>query len=76
MSFFGFETNDLENERRQFLDSGPLQESSDVPVYTWGADNYDRLGDALQEGDDELNDETFGGDGPVGMWLEWPSFAL
>jgi DNA topoisomerase 2-associated protein PAT1 len=66
MSFFGFETDDPDNGRRQFLDDGPLDDRSDIPVYTWGADNYDTLGDALQEGGDDLNDETFGGSGPVG----------
>jgi DNA topoisomerase 2-associated protein PAT1 len=72
MSFFGFENNDLENEKRHFLEGGGLQEDADVPVYTWGSDNYDSLGDALQEVD-ELNDETFGGSGPVGTY---PSFCL
>ena len=31
-----------------------------------GEDSYDGLGDALQEGRDELNDETFDGTGKVG----------
>ena len=70
MSFFGFEqNNDLENERRRFLEgglSGAKQE--DVAVYTWGEESYDGLGDALQEGGDELNDETFGGGGDIGVW--------
>lgn len=70
MSFFGFESNDLEKEKRQFLDGGPLDESADVPVYTWGADNYDGLGEALQEGGDNFNDETFGGNAPVGMYTD------
>lgn len=65
MSFFGFESNDLEKEKRQFLDGGPLDE--DVPEYTWGSENYDGLGTALQERGDNYNDETFGGDAPVGM---------
>jgi DNA topoisomerase 2-associated protein PAT1 len=65
MSFFGLEQNDLEKEKQKFLDGG-LQESEDVAVYTWGEDSYDGLGDALQEGGDELNDETFGGTGAVG----------
>jgi DNA topoisomerase 2-associated protein PAT1 len=68
MSFFRFETSNLEDERRQFLDGGMPQEGSDVPVYTWGTDNYDELGDAFQERGDELNDETFGASGPVGMY--------
>lgn len=66
MSFFGFESNDLEKDKRQFLDGGPLDE--DVPEYTWGADNYNGLGNALQERGDNYNDETFGGDAPVGMY--------
>jgi DNA topoisomerase 2-associated protein PAT1 len=65
MSFFGLEQNDLESEKQKFLDGG-LQESEDVAVYTWGEDSYDGLGDALQEGGDDLNDETFGGTGAVG----------
>lgn len=65
MSFFGFETNGLEADKRQFLE-GSLQESEDLAVYNWGEDNYDGLGDALVEGGDELNDETFGGMGEVG----------
>lgn len=68
MSFFGFEqSNDLENERRKFLEgglSGANQE--DVAVYTWGEESYDGLGDALLEGGDELNDETFGATGDIG----------
>lgn len=65
MSFFGIDNNDLENEKRKYLE-GKLDDGSDIPVYTWGTDRYDGLGDALQEGDDDLNDETFGGNGPVG----------
>ncbi|KAF6752981.1 topoisomerase II [Ephemerocybe angulata] len=56
MSFFGLPQNDLEEERRKYLE-----------VFTWGEDNYDGLGDALQEGNDELNDETFGGIGQVAL---------
>ena len=65
MSFFGLEQNDLEKDKQNFLDGG-LQASEDLAVYTWGEDSYDGLGDALQEGGDELNDETFGGSGNVG----------
>jgi len=64
MSFFGFEQDDLEKDKQRFLDNGSY-ESEDVAVYTWGEESYDGLGDALQEGGDELNDETFG-DGNVG----------
>ena len=65
MSFFGFDQpNSLEDEKRKFLEAGAQQD--DVAVYTWGEESYDGLGDALQEGGDELNDETFGGSGDVG----------
>ncbi|KAG5650360.1 hypothetical protein H0H81_012506, partial [Sphagnurus paluster] len=63
MSFFGFETNDLEQEKLGFKQSGGLE---DVAVYTWGEEGYDGLGDLLQEERNELNDETFGGDLDVG----------
>jgi DNA topoisomerase 2-associated protein PAT1 len=65
MSFFGFEQNDLEQEKKRFVEGG-LHESEDVAVYTWGEESYDGLGDALQEGGDDLNDETFGQTGQVG----------
>ncbi|KAI0057451.1 hypothetical protein BV25DRAFT_1812427 [Artomyces pyxidatus] len=65
MSFFGFEQSDqLEREKQKFLEGKKEQE--DLAVYTWGEESYDGLGDALQEGGDELNDETFGGTGAVG----------
>ena len=69
MSFFGFDqSNNLEEEKRKFLEGGSQgAQQEDVAVYTWGEESYDGLGDALQEGGDELNDETFGG-GPVGQW--------
>ena len=65
MSFFGIDNNDLENEKRKYLE-GQLDDDSDIPVYKWGTDRYNGLGDALQDGGDDLNDETFGGTGPVG----------
>ena len=65
MSFFGIDNNDLENEKRKFLE-GALDDGTDIPVYTWGTERYDGLGDVLQEGGDDLNDETFGEAGPVG----------
>lgn len=65
MSFFGFEQNDvLENEKNNFLQG--KQDQEELAVYTWGEESYDGLGDVLQEGGDELNDETFGGTGEVG----------
>lgn len=68
MSFFGFEQNDLEQEKRKFQD-GSAHGSDDVAVYTWGEEGYDGLGDLLQEGGDELNDETFGGTSSVGTYF-------
>lgn len=65
MSFFGFETSDLEKEKQEFLEKGAANDEK-IDVYTWGEESYDGLGDALQEGGDELNDETFGGAGAVG----------
>jgi DNA topoisomerase 2-associated protein PAT1 len=72
MAFFGLDQNDLlERERQEFLNGqsrhgGPGGGQPDVAVYTWGEESYDGLGDALNEGGDDLNDETFGGSGPVG----------
>ena len=59
MSFFGFDTSlpVATNEQHQ---------EEDLAVYTWGADNYSNLGQALQEGRDEFNDETFGFSEAVG----------
>ncbi|KAI0629297.1 topoisomerase II-associated protein PAT1 [Trametes polyzona] len=77
MSFFGFDqNNDLENEKRKFLEGGLSGTQEDVAVYTWGEDSYDGLGDALQEGGDELNDETFGISGPVGKDFDFSGTAL
>jgi hypothetical protein len=67
MSFFGFEqTNRLQQEKQRYLEGKVEQE--DIAVYTWGEDSYDGLGDALLEGGDELNDETFGGSEEVGKF--------
>lgn len=66
MSFFGLPQNDFEEEKRKFQGAGPNDADADLQVFTWGEDSYDGLGDALQEGGDELNDETFGGVGDVG----------
>ncbi|KAF8074818.1 topoisomerase II-associated protein PAT1 [Lyophyllum atratum] len=75
MSFFGFEQSNLEQERRNFKNTGSLG-SDEVAVYTWGEEGYDGLGDLLQEGRDELNDETFGGDGVVGRDFDFSTPAL
>lgn len=78
MSFFGLGNNDLEEEKRKFLQGG-LREEEDIAVYNWGSEDYDGLGNALQEGGDDLNDETFGDSGPVGerIWcLISSSFCL
>jgi DNA topoisomerase 2-associated protein PAT1 len=63
MSFFGFEQGNLEQER---FNSQKVNKSNDVAVYTFGEEGYDGLGDLLQEGGDELNDETFGGVDSIG----------
>lgn len=75
MAFFGFEQPSLQNEKQKFLEGG-LQESEDVAVYTWGEESYDGLGDSLQEGGDELNDETFGSVGAVGQFSSRQSSCL
>lgn len=77
MSFFGFDQpNSLEDEKRRFLESGAqAAQQGDVAVYTWGEESYDGLGDALQEGGDELNDETFGV-GEVGKDFDFSQQAL
>ncbi|KAJ3841338.1 topoisomerase II-associated protein PAT1 [Lentinula raphanica] len=63
MSFFGFEEKTLERGR----DNRRLGQDEDLAVYDWGEENYDGLGDALQEDHDDFNDETFGGAGDVGL---------
>lgn len=70
MSFFGFEQSDLEKEKQRFLEGGP-QDTENLAVFTWGEEGYDGLGDALQEGGDDLNDETFGGTGAVGEYCRY-----
>ncbi|VDB87996.1 unnamed protein product [Peniophora sp. CBMAI 1063] len=75
MSFFGLEQNDLlEKEKQQFLQGGKPKE--DLAVYTWGEESYDGLGDALQEGGDDFNDETFGGSGPVGKDFDFTGGSM
>jgi DNA topoisomerase 2-associated protein PAT1 len=69
MAFFGLEPNDLfERERQNARQQQGLAhgQEPDLAVYTWGEEGYDGLGDALLEGGDDFNDETFGGSGPVG----------
>jgi DNA topoisomerase 2-associated protein PAT1 len=67
MSFFGFDNNNLIEKERRVARIGPdLNANEDIVVYNWGADDYNDLGNALQEGGDDLNDETFGNSGPVG----------
>lgn len=67
MSFFEFDkTHDALEKEKEKLRQGGCSAQEDVAVYTWGESDYDGLGDALQEGGDELNDETFGGSDPVG----------
>jgi DNA topoisomerase 2-associated protein PAT1 len=71
MAFFGLEPDDLFERERQSFRQGLTQgngngQEPNLAVYTWGEESYDGLGDALVEGGDDLNDETFGGSGPVG----------
>ncbi|KAL5492252.1 PAT1 [Sanghuangporus weigelae] len=76
MSFFGLESsNQIEDEKRRFL-AGESTADEDIAVYNWGQEDYDGLGNALQEGGDELNDETFGGTGPVGKDFDFTAQAL
>ncbi|KLO11600.1 hypothetical protein SCHPADRAFT_998761 [Schizopora paradoxa] len=75
MSFFGFENKDLEEEKRRFL-AGDLPQDEDIAVYNWGSEDYEGLGNALQEGGDDFNDETFGGTGPVGKDFDFTAQAL
>ena len=76
MSFFDLPEQNLEEERRKYLEGGGKDGDQDLQVFTWGEDSYDGLGDALQEGGDELNDETFGGIGVVGEGLSTLSCRL
>ena len=64
MSFYDFEQKYSEQEKLPFKQFADV--SDEVAVYTWGEEGYDGLGDLLQEGRDELNDETFGDALPVG----------
>ena len=68
MSFSGFDQlNNLESEKRKFFEGGlRASQHEDLATFVWGEESYDGLGEALQEGGDELNDETFGGTGAVG----------
>lgn len=58
MSFFGFDTT---------LDR--TKDEEDLAVYTFGEEGYDDLAAALDEGLDELNDETFGDTGTLGACI-------
>lgn len=75
MSFRRYGTKNLGKEKRQSL-QGIVDGAEDVPVFTWGEESYDGLGDALQEGGDELNDETFGTVGTVGNDFDFSNTAL
>ncbi|KAF9557320.1 hypothetical protein CPC08DRAFT_819923 [Agrocybe pediades] len=68
MSFFGLPERDLERDREEL--------GEDLAVYTWGEESYDGLGDALQEGGDDLNDETFGSVGQIGKDFDFSKSAL
>ncbi|KDQ19171.1 hypothetical protein BOTBODRAFT_63273 [Botryobasidium botryosum FD-172 SS1] len=66
MSFFGFDTT-LDRDKRNPGEGN----HENIAVYTFGEDGYDALGDALDEGLDELNDETFGGSGDIGKDFDY-----
>ncbi|KDR65731.1 hypothetical protein GALMADRAFT_81573 [Galerina marginata CBS 339.88] len=68
MAFFGLPQRDLEKDRPEHPE--------DLAVYTWGEESYDGLGDALLEGDDDLNDETFGSAGPIGKDFDFAATGL
>ncbi|KAI0031285.1 topoisomerase II-associated protein PAT1 [Vararia minispora EC-137] len=76
MSFFGFDQNNdvLARDKERFLRGEQPRE--DLAVYTWGEESYDGLGDALQEGGDDLNDETFGDTGVVGKDFDFTQQTL
>ncbi|PFH46874.1 hypothetical protein AMATHDRAFT_153566 [Amanita thiersii Skay4041] len=76
MSAIDLQERDIEKMKQSFLlrsSAGPVE---DVPVFTWGEESYDGLGDALQEGGDELNDETFGIMEAVGKDFDFSSNIL
>jgi DNA topoisomerase 2-associated protein PAT1 len=75
MSFFGFEQKDLEQDKHNFRNR-LVPQSGDINVYTWGEDGYDGLGDLLQEGGDDLNDETFGTVDNVGEGKKFPAARI
>ena len=57
------------NTQESFAFSGAAAgEEEDIAVYTWGEGLNDNT---LDEGDDDFNDETFGGNGAVGQ-LRFP----
>ncbi|KAF8316540.1 hypothetical protein DL93DRAFT_2077751 [Clavulina sp. PMI_390] len=83
MSFFGFDTT-LDHA---LLNQGPggsggagggslgsLQDE-ELEVYTFGEAGYDGLAAQLDEGLDELNDETFGDSAPLGAFTLSNSFS-
>ncbi|KAK2463708.1 hypothetical protein APHAL10511_004459 [Amanita phalloides] len=75
MAFLGFEAESLDKEKQYFVHT-IAQGAEEVPVFTWGEESYDGLGDALQEGGDELNDETFGNVDAVGKDFDFSSNTL
>lgn len=58
MSFFGFDATLDRNAHK-------LSQDEDLAVYTFGEEGYDGLAAQLDEGLDELNDETFGDSGAL-----------
>lgn len=76
MSFFGFDPPpEFAGDKQKFLDG----QSEDIAVYEFGQefDDQDGLGRALQEERDDFNDETFGGDEPVGEpYIPAPGYQI
>lgn len=74
MSFFGFENNNLEQERQNFMQGGlDAGSSQNVAEFTWGEDSYDNLAQGDNSAEDDLNDVTFAG-GEIGM--RFPSHTV
>ncbi|KAH9479583.1 DNA topoisomerase 2-associated protein pat1 [Psilocybe cubensis] len=65
MAFFGLPERDLKSDQHE-----------NIAVYDWNDESYDGLGDALQEGGDDLNDETFGSTDPIGKDFDFSNPVL
>ncbi len=56
----GLEEDDNPNALEEKISALTSGAQEDVAVYTWGEEDYDGLGDRLDEDLDDLNDDTFG----------------